>query len=589
MDLASSLHQHFGFRAFRPGQEEAVRAALEGRDALVVMPTGSGKSLCYQLPALMRDDLTVVVSPLVALMQDQVDGLRARGAGDKVALVNAQQSGEDNRAAIARAADGELRLLYVAPERFGAPGFLDRMAGVEIGLFVVDEAHCVSQWGHDFRPDYFRLEAVAKRLNARAVMASTATATARVAADIARRLALRDPVKVTTGFDRPNLTFSVARPNGADKRAMLIDTLSREDALPAIVYAGTRAGCEDLAEVIGSQLGVRAEPYHAGLDRERRAAVQRRFLADETPVIVATNAFGMGVDKPNVRTVIHASTPPSLEAYYQEAGRAGRDGLPGKAVLLAEPRDKALHVHFIRQEQLDDRLPRDVAGRLSWAADGDGVFNEDALELARAAGCDGERLRSVLGHLTRAGVVEPSPAPSNRVAGRLAGQYDHAAAARCRTSMEEGIRVRWRQYREIWAYAEADSCRRTAILRHFGDPSVPQVDNCCDVCVPAVKPVAPPPPPEVLASLDDAIFSVVRNARPNVGRTACVEILHGAQSKKVKENSYDGLGAYAMASHMRRADILARVDQLLESGRLASTGGKFPKLKVVAQPAAAAA
>src|SRR3954451_23091876 len=203
MDLHASLQQHFGFRAFRPGQQEAVEAALAGRDSLVVMPTGSGKSLCYQLPALLRDDPTVVASPLVALMQDQVDGLRARGAGERVALVNAQQSGDDNRAAIQRAADGELRLLYVAPERFGAPGFLDRMADVDIGLFVVDEAHCVSQWGHDFRPDYFLLEAVAKRLKARAVMASTATATARVAMDIARRLALRDPVKVTTGFDRP--------------------------------------------------------------------------------------------------------------------------------------------------------------------------------------------------------------------------------------------------------------------------------------------------------------------------------------------------------------------------------------------------
>jgi ATP-dependent DNA helicase RecQ len=589
MDLPAALHQHFGFDRFRPGQEEAVRAALDGRDSLVVMPTGSGKSLCYQLPALMREDLTVVVSPLVALMQDQVDGLRARGAGERVALVNAQQSGEDNRAAIQRATGGELRLLYVAPERFGAPGFLDRMAEVDIGLFVVDEAHCVSQWGHDFRPDYFRLEAVAKRLRARAVMASTATATARVALDIARRLALRDPIKVTTGFDRPNLTFSVARPNGADKRAMLLETLRGDEALPAIVYAGTRAGCEELADVVATELGIAAEPYHAGLDRERRAAVQRRFLADQTPVIVATNAFGMGVDKPNVRTVIHASTPPSLEAYYQEAGRAGRDGLPGKAVLLAEPRDKALHVHFIRQEQLDDRLPRDVAGRLSWAADGDGLFNEDAYELAGAAGCDQERLRSVLGHLIRAGVVQPSPAPSNRVAGRLVGGYDGAAAARCRTSMEEGIRVRWRQYREIWAYAEADSCRRTAILHHFGDASQPQVENCCDVCAPQLRPVAPPPPPEVLESLDDAIFSVVRNARPNVGRTACVEILHGGRSKKVKENSYDGLSAYAMASHMRRADILARVDHLLEAGRLASTGGKFPKLKVVPQSAAIAA
>ena len=553
------------------------------------MPTGSGKSLCYQLPALMRDDLTIVVSPLVALMQDQVDGLRARGAGERVALVNAQQSGDDNRVAIQRAVEGDLRLLYVAPERFGAPGFLDRLAGVDVGLFVVDEAHCVSQWGHDFRPDYFRLEAVARRLGARAVMASTATATARVAADIARRLALRDPVKVTTGFDRPNLTFTVARPSPGEKRLMLLETLRADDALPAIVYAGTRAGCEDLAGVISAELGVRAEAYHAGLDRERRAAVQRRFLADETPVIVATNAFGMGVDKPNVRTVVHASTPPSLEAYYQEAGRAGRDGLPGRAVLLAEGRDKALHVHFIKQEQLDDRMPRDVAGRLSWAADGDGVFNEDAGELAAAAGCDGEKLRAILGHLIRAGVVQPSPAPSNRVAGRLVGGYDAAAAARCRSSMEEGIRVRWRQYREIWAYAEADSCRRVAILRHFGDPTTPDVDGCCDVCTPAAKPVAPPPSPEVIESLDDAIFSVVRTARPSVGRTACVEILAGARSRKITDNSYDGLSAYAAASHMRRPDILARVDALIDAGRLASTGGKFPKLKVVPQPAALAA
>jgi ATP-dependent DNA helicase RecQ len=420
-------------------------------------------------------------------------------------------------------------------------------------------------------------------------MASTATATARVATDIARRLALRDPVMVSTGFDRPNLTFTVARPHAGEKRPMLLESLRQEEALPAIVYAGTRAGCEELAEVISGELGVRAEAYHAGLDRDRRAAVQRRFLADETPVIVATNAFGMGVDKPNVRTVVHASTPPSLEAYYQEAGRAGRDGLPGRAVLLAEARDKALHVHFIRQEQLDDRMPRDVAGRLSWAADGDGRFNEDALELARASGCDGEKLRAILGHLIRAGVVLLSPAPSNRVAGRLVGSYDNGAAVRCRASMEEGIKVRWRQYREIWAYAESQTCRRAAILRHFGDLSTPQVEACCDVCQPEVRPVAPPMAPEVLESLDDAIFSVVRAARPSVGRTACVEILHGARTKKIKENSYDGLGAYAMASNMRRAEILARVDELISDGRLASSGGKFPKLRVVPQSAPMAA
>src|SRR4051812_5704622 len=247
MDLAAALSHHFGFPAFRPGQREACEAALEGRDVLVVMPTGSGKSLCYQLPALVRDDLTIVVSPLVALMQDQVEALHARGLGDRVALVNAQQDGATNADALERACDGTLRLLYVAPERFSSPGFVQRIAAARVGLFVVDEAHCVSQWGHDFRPDYFRLADAARYVGAEAIVASTATATPRVAADIVRRLSLRDPVRVATGFDRPNLAFGVARPAPHEKLPQIVEALRREDALPAIVYAGTRAGSEELA------------------------------------------------------------------------------------------------------------------------------------------------------------------------------------------------------------------------------------------------------------------------------------------------------------------------------------------------------
>jgi ATP-dependent DNA helicase RecQ len=406
---------------------------------------------------------------------------------------------------------------------------------------------------------------------------------------VAQRLKLRDPLRVATGFDRPNLAFSVARPAGHEKRLLLGQVLRAPDALPAIVYTGTRAGAEETAGELSQALGEPAVAYHAGLDRERRATVQRRFLADEVRVICATNAFGMGVDKANVRTVIHASVPSSLEAYYQEAGRAGRDGAPASALLLAENRDKALHVHFIKRDELEEGLPGWLADRIAASADGDGRYALDAHELARALGGDGDRLRALLGHLTRAGVISPSPSAPDRIAGRVLGRFDRRAAALCKSSIEEGARARWRQYREIWAYAEADTCRRTAILRHFGDPSAPQVENCCDVCAPEMRPVAPPPPPEVLESLDDAIYSVVRTARPSVGRTACVEILHGGRSKKIKENSYDGLGAYAMASHMRRADILARVDHLLELGRLASTGGKFPKLKVVPQSAAMAA
>jgi ATP-dependent DNA helicase RecQ len=584
MDLQAALHRHFGFAGFRPGQREACEAALAGRDVMVVMPTGSGKSLCYQLPALLRDDVTVVVSPLVALMQDQVEALAARGLGGRVALVNAQQDAGANAEALRRAAAGELRLLYVAPERFAAPGFLERMASARVGLFVVDEAHCVSQWGHDFRPDYFRLADAARALQAVAIVASTATATPRVAADVARRLGLRDPLRVATGFDRPNISFSVARPAPQEKRALVAQALRAEDALPAIVYAGTRAGAEELASDLSGALGEAAAAYHAGLDRRQRAQVQRRFLADDIRVICATNAFGMGVDKANVRTVLHASVPASLEAYYQEAGRAGRDGRPARALLLAENRDKALHVHFIKRDEVDEGLPGWLADRLAAAADGDGRYELDGVQLARDLGGDGDRLRALIGHLTRARVVSPSPSAPDRVAGTVLGRFDRRAAALCRASVEEAARARWRQYREIWAYVEKDACRREAILRHFGDRSPPAggAQGCCDACDPALRLEAPAPDPLEIESLDDAILCVAGSARPAVGRTLCAEILHGSRNKKIQRNSYDGLAAYGVSSHMRRADILSRVDELLEAGRLETTGGPYPVLRVTA-------
>ena len=583
MDLEGALHRHFGFAGFRPGQREACEAALADRDVMVVMPTGSGKSLCYQLPALLRDDLTVVVSPLVALMHDQVEALAARGLGKRVALVNAQQAGGANADAIERAVEGELKLLYVAPERFAAIGFLDRMRGADVGLFVVDEAHCVSQWGHDFRPDYFRLADAARMLDAAAVVASTATATPRVASDVVRRLGLRDPLRVATGFDRPNISFAVARPGGYEKRAMLAEALRVEDALPAIVYAGTRAGAEEIAGELSATLGEEAVAYHAGLDRAYRAEVQRRFLADDVRVICATNAFGMGVDKPNVRTVVHASVPASLEAYYQEAGRAGRDGAPARALLLAENRDKALHVHFIKREEVDPGLPGWLADRLIAAADGESRYSLDAVELARDLRGDGERLRALIGHLTRAGVIAPSPSAPDRVAGRVTGRFDGRAAALCRTSIEEGARARWRQYREIWAYVEESACRRTAILRHFGDPAAAAAGaGCCDVCDPTLTLAAPPPDPVEIGNLDEAIIAIASGARPAVGRTTCAEILHGSRSKKIQRNSYDGLPAYGVSSHMRRADILARVDELIQEGRIETTDGPYPVLRVAA-------
>ena len=471
----------FGLAEFRPGQREAVQAALEGRDSLVVMPTGGGKSLCYQLPALASDGdpahpLVVVVSPLIALMSDQWRRLREAGVRSTM-LASGMEEGHNARA-LEEIESGSIQIVLAAPERFASGAFRAALAQRRVSLFVVDEAHCVAEWGHDFRPDYLRLHEAIASLGRPAVMAATATATPRVAEEIAQRLGLHDWVSIRSGFDRPNLTFDVLSAEGkgavARKRAALRHVLDDPRARPAIVYCGTRKDTEDIRERI-AQEGIAAVAYHAGMTPERRVASQVAFMEGRAEVVVATNAFGMGVDKADVRTVIHWALPTSLEAYYQEAGRGGRDGVQARALLLASRMDLGRLIRFIKERETTvEDVKRYVAGLRGGA--------EGSL-LSIGHGELGERQRVLLSIAERAGAVELAPAGGGGLLVRLTGQ---GSPRKAYAAIKQARDRSWESYRSIERFsASVELCRRRQILDHFGDREQgAPTGRCCDVCDP---------------------------------------------------------------------------------------------------------
>src|SRR5918912_99039 len=439
-----TLRSRFGYDAFRPGQERAVAAVLARRDTLVILPTGGGKSLCFQVPALMLPKLTVVISPLISLMKDQVDALTARGL--PATFINSTLSGNEVADRLARVERGEFKLLYVAPERFDVGSAAERLRAMGVSLLAVDEAHCISEWGHDFRPSYLRIRSVRERLGNPPTIALTATATPEVRRDIVRQVALHEPETVITGFDRRNLRYHVVRTRTEhDKDQALIATLREYEGV-AVVYASTRKAVERITNVL-QRARVSAVAYHAGLDDDHRHEVQDAFMDERVRVIVATNAFGMGIDKRNVRLVVHHAMPGTLEAYYQEAGRAGRDGLPSECVLLHAFPDRFTHEFFIKNSYPERTAVERVYAELQRAADAAGLVrmnSADVSSLTRGEVKERE-VESAIRILVQGGALQNEAATSSRLFVRLL-----ATPERIKTELGAGDAVDRDLLRALW-------------------------------------------------------------------------------------------------------------------------------------------
>lgn len=548
-DLPRSLHEYFQYDQFRPLQREAVEAALSGRDTLVVMPTGAGKSLCFQLPAALTEGVTLVVSPLIALMRDQVDALNRRPAFATLgcACLTSGQSIDEQYDLLRQMRQGRLRLVYVAPERFRSGAFMEVLSNVKIARFVVDEAHCISEWGHDFRPDYLSLREVVETLGNPPLLAATATATKRVQGSITANLGMRDPLILVGGFNRPNLHFSVHRCKSETERELKL-----EKALPklaaigtGLIYVATRKQCQQVFQIADKALekiGKRAGIYHAGLDSDLRNEMQRDWLAGERQVLVATNAFGMGIDKADVRFVVHCACPDSLESYYQEAGRAGRDGLKSRCVILYHFADRRTREWFIDNEALTVDAVQSAFGHLNTFSAQDGTVRVPKA-WGIALGWSDVKTRLALGELERADLVKRVSQTGDVVVLSLT-RTDFPPDARQRIAADLAAQraERLRKLDEIIDYCKTRRCRRRTVLDYFGDREEPlPAPFCCDNCDnPKESPQAAlarlpsvPMPDQIDPTDIHSLLQALDALRPALGKARLNKLMRGMETREI--------------------------------------------------------
>ncbi|MEW6097087.1 MAG: RecQ family ATP-dependent DNA helicase [bacterium] len=555
--LYQILEDNFGFTQFKPGQLEIITSVLSGQDTLGVLPSGGGKSLCYQLPAIILPGVTLIISPLIALMKDQVDSLEEYGIA-QATYINSSLTRAQVDIRLQKLQSGNFKLLYLAPERLIMSSFREVLARLNISLFVVDEAHCVSQWGHDFRPEYLKLKEIFRQYPQTPILAITATATHQVREDLILKLGMRKPKKVVESFDRPNLRFVVI-PAKDDKKRRLQQLLKEKDG-SSIVYVARQRDAEEIADFL-NEVGIKALPYHAGLNPEMRWKAQEAFISGLVRVIVATVAFGLGIDKPDIRAVIHYHLPGSIEAYYQEAGRAGRDGEKAECILLFNQADAKLRRFFIWQSYPTEKEVYWVYRQM--------VNGKTPTQIIEESQSIREMKMNVILRLLE---------EAKRV--KLSEQGKHELLADPKSGFKinftlENKRKEIETYRlkKMIAYGKTNSCRRSFILEYFGE-ELPSDYSClnCDICdhpiTTYVDVFEEKEKSKDASSVNRLICNCVKEYEGKMGRSGIAKILAGSKSKIINDLQLTSSNFYGCLSSFTRKEIISFIDRLINLGYL---------------------
>ena len=584
-DLRAALKEHFGFPSFLPGQEETILHTLNGDDSIVIMPTGKGKSLCYQLTALLMDGVTVVVSPLIALMKDQVDGLLARGL--PATFINSSLTWQEMAHRIREMERGSYKLVYVAPERFRSRRFLEVLRNCRVSLLAVDEAHCISHWGHDFRPEYLRLGTVLTQFPQARAMALTATATPYVREDIMQQLGLgregrAEPRFLVFGLARPNLRLLVSRTaNHQAKLDRVIEILDEWES--GIVYCATRKQAEKVHSLL-RDAGRKAGLYHAGLRDRERQAIQDRFMGKEIPVVVATNAFGMGVDRTDLRFVVHWDLPGSVEAYYQEIGRAGRDGSPALCDLLYNYADVRTQEFF-----LDAANPEPFLLERTWRVLQRSCSREESrIQSLRAwtreisPEASDLSIRTLFSLLERSELIRQEPAPGGQIEISLLEGAGRVRLDREASYLVEKRRRDRKKLRDLLGYVNSTRCRHGYILGYFGDNEAADECDNCDRCRRFSTGEIREPTEEEWVVLQKALSCVTR-MHGRFGLAKVLQVLRGSKAQEIMDRGLDRLSTHGLLKSHGQTYLRAIMEELIRDGCVRVSSGEYPVISITSR------